>query len=70
MLEYQKYVKKQHNEKVEHRSEFITKAKEHNTAWAMSNKIKANRLQKKSMNEIFDRQVKSQETDRNRSINH
>ena len=55
MLEFQKYVKKQHNEKVEHRGEFITKAKEHNTAWAMSNKIKANRLQKKSMNEIVVR---------------
>ena len=43
VLEYQKYVKKQISDKLEHREEFLTKAKDHNIVWARSNlkKIKS-----------------------------
>ena len=55
VLEFQKYVKKQANEKFEHREEFVKTANDHNTGWKRTNLQKVNRVYKQSMGDIKDR---------------
>lgn len=56
--------------KLEHKSEFFKTANEYNTVQARKNVQKIEQNSKKGMKDIRERLIKSQETDRKRSISH